>query len=133
MSLTIEILLDDNKEKCKLTNTYKRKLEVVNKELEDTKEIANSKNELIDKQKETITMLEERVSGLEKENADLEVNLNKNVFNYKMKEDEIETLVMVFGGILSKRKDKYEHNMKRLSVEPKRAIEELVKQYKLFK
>ena len=100
---------------------------------EDTKEIANSKNELIDKQKETITMLEERVSGLEKENADLEVNLNKNVFNYKMKEDEIETLVMVFGGILSKRKDKYEHNMKRLSVEPKRAIEELVKQYKLFK
>ena len=121
------------KEQCNLTDTYKRKLEVVNKELEDTKEIANSKNELIDKQKETITMLEERVSGLEKENADLEVNLNKNVFNYKMKEDEIETLVMVFGGILSKRKDKYEHNMKRLSVEPKRAIEELVKQYKLFK
>ena len=121
------------KEQCNLTDTYKRKLEIVNKELEDTKEIANSKNELIDKQKETITMLEERVSGLEKENADLEVNLNKNVFNYKMKEDEIETLVMVFGGILSKRKDKYEHNMKRLSVEPKRAIEELVKQYTLFK
>ena len=121
------------KEQCNLTDTYKRKLEVVNKELEDTKEIANSKNELIDKQKETITMLEERVSGLEKENADLEVNLNKNVFNYKMKEDEIETLVMVFGGILSKRKDKYEHNMQRLSIEPKRAIEELVKQYKLFK
>jgi hypothetical protein len=50
-----------------------------------------------------------------------------------MKEDEIETLVIVFRVILSNRKDKYDHNIKRLSGEPKKAIEDLVRQYKLFK
>ena len=121
------------KEKTDSINVYKMKLDAVNQELKDTKDIADAKNELISIQNETITLLEKRITALEKDKTDLEMNLNKNIVNYKMKEDEIETLVIVFRGILSKRKDKYDHNIKRLSAEPKKAIEDLVRQYKLFK
>ena len=121
------------KEKTDSINVYKMKLDAVNQELKDTKDIANAKNELISIQNETVNLLEKRIAALEKDKTDLEMNLNKNIVNYKMKEDEIETLVIVFRGILSKRKDKYDHNIKRLSGEPKKAIEDLVRQYKLFK
>lgn len=73
---------------------------------------------------------------------DLEINLNQTIVNFKMKEDELDTLIMVIEGILvinidynklqGKRKDKYEHNVIRLSFDTKRAVETLVKEHKLF-
>ena len=73
---------------------------------------------------------------------DLEINLNQTIVNFKMKEDELDTLIMVIEGILvinidynklqGKRKDKQEHNVIRLSFDTKRAVETLVKEHKLF-
>ena len=63
----------------------------------------------------------------------LELNLNQNIVNYKMKEDELETLLIVIEGMLSKKKDKYEHNLSRLSSEIKATIQAIVDKYKFFK
>ena len=49
-----------------------------------------------------------------------------------MKEDEVDTLVMIIDGILGRRRDKYEHNLNRLSAETKQQIEEIVSEYEIF-
>ena len=94
--------------------------------------ISNSKDTLIKKQKEEIKLLNEKIKELKKIKEDLDLNLNKNILNYKMKEDELETMVMVIDGMLSHRKDKYEHNLRRLGSEMKTAVEIISKEYKIF-
>ncbi len=50
-----------------------------------------------------------------------------------MKEDEFESLFMVIEGIVSKKKDKYEHSLSKLSPDVKDSLQSLVKKYKFFK
>lgn len=45
-------------------------------------------------------MYEEKIVEYRKLKEDLEINLNHNIVNFKMKEDELDTLLMVFEGIL---------------------------------
>ena len=45
-------------------------------------------------------MYEEKICEYRKLKEDLEINLNHNIVNFKMKEDELDTLLMVFEGIL---------------------------------
>jgi hypothetical protein len=47
-------------------------------------------------------MYEEKILEYRKSKEDLEINLNHNIVNYKMKEDELDTLLMVIEGILVK-------------------------------
>ena len=60
--------------------------------------------------------------------------LNKYIksINFTPNEDELETMVMVIDGMLSHRKDKYEHNLRRLGSEMKTAVEIISKEYKIF-
>ena len=64
---------------------------------------------------------------------DLELSLAKNIYNFKMKEDEYESLFMVIDGIISKKKEKYEHNFNKLSPDVQTMLETLAKQFKFFK
>ena len=45
-------------------------------------------------------MYEEKIAEYKKSKEDLEINLNQNIVNFKMKEDELDTLLMVIEGIL---------------------------------
>jgi hypothetical protein len=45
-------------------------------------------------------MYEEKISEYKKSKEDLEINLSQNIVNFKMKEDELDTLLMVIEGIL---------------------------------
>jgi hypothetical protein len=45
-------------------------------------------------------MFEDKISEYKKSKEDLEISLNQNIVNYKMKEDELDTLIMVIGGML---------------------------------
>lgn len=45
-------------------------------------------------------LYEEKISENKKIKEDLEINLNHNIVNFKMKEDELDTLLMVIEGIL---------------------------------
>ncbi len=45
-------------------------------------------------------MYEEKICEYKKSKEDLEINLNQNIVNFKMKEDELDTLMMVIEGIM---------------------------------
>lgn len=45
-------------------------------------------------------MYEEKIAEYKKSKEDLEIGLNQNIVNFKMKEDELDTLLMVIEGIL---------------------------------
>ena len=58
---------------------------------------------------------------------------SRKIYNFKMKEDEFESLFMVFEAIISKKKDKYEHSISKLSPDVKAQLQALIKKYKFFK
>jgi hypothetical protein len=45
-------------------------------------------------------MYEEKLSEYEKSKEDLEINLSQNIYSFKMKEDEVDTLIMVLESVL---------------------------------
>lgn len=87
-------------------------------------------------------MYEDKITEFKKYKEDLEISLSDNIVNYKMKEDELDTLLMIIEGMLvmnmlliiqSRKKDKFDHNISRLSPENRKTVEGLVKEYKVFR
>ena len=120
-------------EQMQLKETYEAEIALIKKQLEETKALTDSKNSLISTQENSLKLYEEENTDLKKVKDDLEMNLNQNIVNYKMKEDELETVLIVIEGMLSKKKDKYEHNLARLSPDTKNTIQAIVDKYKYFK
>ena len=46
-----------------------------------------------------------------------------------MKEDELETIMSIIEGLITKKKDKFEHNMNRLSSETSSQIKRIMKMH----
>jgi hypothetical protein len=113
-------------EQMLLKETYEKKFNESNKSIDNLKSMVQDKDNLIKTQNNAFKVYEERIN-------DSEMKMAENIINLKMKEDEFESLFMVFENIVSKRKDKFEHDLKLLSPEAQRYLKALVKQYKLFK
>jgi hypothetical protein len=64
-----------------------------------------------------IKMYENNIFEQTKKIDDYELSLNKYIVNFKMKEDELETMISVIEGIVTKKKEKFEYNASRLSSE----------------
>ncbi len=45
-------------------------------------------------------MYEEKIAEYKKSREDLEISLNQNIVNFKMKEDELDTLLIVMEAVL---------------------------------
>ena len=78
-------------------------------------------------------MYQDKINEYKKSKDNLELLLNQNIYNFKMKEDEVDSLFMVFEAIISKKKDKYEHSFSKLSPESKEWFKLMSKKYKFFK
>ena len=63
---------------------------------------------------------------------DLELSLIRNIYNYKMAEDDFDTLLIIFQGILQKDKEKYYKNIKKLGSNGRNFVISLVKKYNIF-
>ena len=50
-----------------------------------------------------------------------------------MKEDELESLFMLLQYIFSKKRDKFEQNINKISTDSQKFLKDLIKQYKIFK
>ena len=120
-------------EKAKLNEVNEAKLEESIKQINQLKEISKSKDSLIDNQNDSLKMYSKKINEFKKMKEDLELSLAKNIYNFKMKEDEYESLFMVIDGIISKKKEKYEHNFNKLSPDVQTMLETLAKQFKFFK
>ena len=123
----------DVKSEIEKNELSENKLKESAKQINELNEISKSKDNLIKSQNDAIKMYEEKITDYKKLKEDLELSLAKNIYNFKMKEDEFETLLMVIEGIVSKKKDKYEHNLSKCSFDVKNQLQALIKQHKFFK
>ena len=120
-------------EQTKLKEICEVKLKESEKQINELNELSKSKDELIESHDKNLKIYEDKINEYKKTKEDLELSLARNIYNFKMKEDEFESLFMVIEGIVSRKKEKFEHNLNKLSPEAKNMVESLVKQYKFFK
>ena len=116
-----------------ISENFKSQFNEANLKVNQLNEITKSKDNLINTQNDTIKMYEDKIKDFNNDKDKLEMLLNSNIVNFKMKEDEVETILMVIECMLAKNKNKYEHNLNKLSNECKASINNMVKKYKLFK
>ena len=116
-----------------IAENFKSQFNEANLKVNQLNEITKSKDNLINTQNDTIKMYEDKIKDYNNDKDKLEMLLNSNIVNFKMKEDEVETILMVIECMLAKNKNKYEHNLNKLSNECKASINNMVKKYKLFK
>ena len=123
----------DINEQTKMKEVCETKLKESVKQISELSEISKSKDSLIATQNEELKMYEDKIKDYKKMKEDLELSLAKNIYNYKMKEDEFDSLLMIIESIVSRKKERYEHNLNKLSPEIQTTLQALVKQYKFFK
>ena len=123
---------EENKQK-EAIELCENKLKESAKQINELNEISKSKDNLIQSQNEAIKMYENKIKDDKKLKEDLELSLAKNIYNFKMKEDEFDSLLMVIEGIVSKKKDKFEHNLSKCSEDVKKNLQSMIKRYKFFK
>ena len=120
-------------EQTELKEVNENKLKDNIKQMEELNELSKSKDNLINTQNDTIKMYQDKINEYKKTKEDLEFSLGQNIYNFKMKEDEFESLLMVFEAVFSKKKDKYERSISKLSADVKEQLQSMVKKYKFFK
>ena len=121
------------KEKIEIKEVDDNKMKEKNKQIDELNELSKSKDNLINTQNDNIKMYQDKINEYKKSKDNLELLLNQNIYNFKMKEDEVDSLFMVFEAIISKKKDKYEHSFSKLSPESKEWFKLMSKKYKFFK
>ena len=121
----IEIIVKD-KVKNEIMNEYDEKI----KELRN---IIESKENVIKMEIEKKNILNNEHSELQKKYTELQTQNSQNIFALKMKEDEIDTLIMIIDATHHAKRGKYLHNLNRLSEEVKTEVENIINSLKIFK
>ena len=121
----IEIIVKD-KIKNELMNEYEEKI----KEL---KNIIENKENIIKMEIEKKNILNNEYSELQKKYTELQTQNNQNIFALKMKEDEVDTLIMILDATHHIKRGKYLHNLNRLSEAVKIEVENIINSLKIFK
>ena len=111
----------------------KIQLENEKKKLEEMQSLLGDKNTLNQTMEERINLQLKDIESYKKNKEKLEVSLNDNIVKYKLKEEENEILLSVFLSVFTKKKDKYELSIKKLSDNVRQEIEKLNKQFRFFK
>ena len=122
---TIEIKIKD-KVKNDIMKEYIDKIEILNN-------IIETKENIIKTEKEKKDTLNNEFTELQKKYADLQAQNSQNIFALKMKEDEVDTLIMIIDATHNVKKGKYLHNLNRLSENVKIEVENIINSLKIFK
>ena len=122
---TIEIKIKD-KVKNDIMKEYIDKIEILNN-------IIETKENIIKTEKEKKDTLNNEFTELQKKYADLQAQNSQNIFALKMKEDEVDTLIMIIDATHNVKRGKYLHNLNRLSENVKIEVENIINSLKIFK
>ena len=142
-----EIILEDNnklkmeilKEKYNAIDiNVKEKVsyEIINEFEEQIKELRNiieNKETIINIEREKKSILNNEYNELQKKYSELQMQNSQNVFALKMKEDEVDTLIMIIDATHHSKRGKYLHNLNRLSEDVKQEVENIINSLKIFK
>lgn len=120
-------------EQIQITDNYKEKVEESNQKIQEMKVLSDAKESVIRSQNENIQLMEDRITELRNDKENLELKLNSTIVDFKMKEDELETVILAVEHIFTKKKDKFKATLDKLSNEIKTQLLELAQNYKFFK
>ena len=109
-----------------LRETFEKKFNESKLSIDNLKSMVKDKDNLINTQNNAFKVYEDRIN-------DSEMKMAENIINLKMKEDEYESLFMIIENLIAKRKDKFEHDLNKISPDDQKLLKTLVKQYKFFK
>ena len=143
----LDILLEDNNKlkleilkekynsidinvKDKVSNEIIKEFEEQIKELRN---IIESKENIITTEREKANILNNEFNELQKKYSELQMQNSQNVFALKMKEDEVDTLIMIIDATHHMKRGKYLHNLNRLSEDVKQEVENIINTLKIFK
>ena len=87
-------------EEIQAKENYKNKFEEALKEASSYQQISSTKENIITKQKEMLEFTDDKITNLMKIKEDLEIKLSHAIINSKMREDELETLLIIMEGVL---------------------------------
>lgn len=118
--------------------TVKEKVtnEIINEFEEQIKELRNiieSKDSIIKNEREKTDILNNEYTDLQKKYSELQMQNSQSVFALKMKEDEVDTLIMIIDATHHMKRGKYLHNLNRLSEDVKSEVENIINSLKIFK
>ena len=121
----IEIVVKD-----KVKNEIMKEFEEKTKELRN---IIETKENIIKMEKEKKEIINNGYLELQKKYNELQNQNSQNIFALKMKEDEVDTLIMIIDATHHVKRGKYLHNLNRLSEDVKVEVENIINSLKIFK
>ena len=121
----IEIVVKD-----KVKNEIMKEFEEKTKELRN---IIETKENIIKMEKEKKEIINNEYLELQKKYNELQNQNSQNIFALKMKEDEVDTLIMIIDATHHVKRGKYLHNLNRLSEDVKVEVENIINSLKIFK
>ena len=121
----IEIVVKD-----KVKNEIMKEFEEKIKELRN---IIETKENIIKMEKEKKEIINNEYLELQKKYNELQNQNSQNIFALKMKEDEVDTLIMIIDATHHVKRGKYLHNLNRLSEDVKVEVENIINSLKIFK
>jgi predicted Rossmann fold nucleotide-binding protein DprA/Smf involved in DNA uptake len=126
----LELLVSEEKNSNDL---LKNKVEGQKKLIEEVKKLSESKNSVIESLKNHLITFEEKSKCWKEEKENFEYKICELASGMRMKDDEMETIVMLLESILSKNKRKFDNHINRIDENITNNIMKLVKDYKIFK
>ena len=109
-----------------LKETYEKQFKESNTSMNNLKSIIQDKDNLIETQKSAFQVYEKKI-------YDSEMKLAEVVVDLKVKEDEYESLINIFDCIIAKKKDRFEHEISRLSPDVQKYLIKLIKDNRFFR
>ena len=109
-----------------LKETYEKKFNESNVSINNLKSIIKDKDNLIAAQKSAFDVYEKKI-------FDSEMKMAEYIVNFKLKEDEYDSLFIIFDCIISRKKDRFEHELSKLTPDVQKYLKNLIKMYKFFK
>ena len=98
-------------------------------QIKELKNIIESKDDIIKDEREKIILVENELKESKKNFEELQKKNIQDVFELRIKEDEIDTLVMIIEAIHNGKKVKFLHNLNRLSEPIKLEVENIISSY----
>ena len=120
-------------EQIEQNKTNNERIEDINKKIIELTEISESKDKIIKTKNDTIQLLETKLNDYTRIREDLEIQLNNSIVKFKMLEDEIENIFILFDSVMTRKKDKFEKDVTKLSQENQNKIMKLAKVHKFIK
>ena len=121
-------------EQNEMKNQFEVKINESKNQFNHLNEMINSKEDLIKNKDETLKAYEDKMNNNKNTIGDLEMKLNESIVEFKIKKDEVESIITLIDDILSKKKDKIKKSIDRIStLEYKEYLTYLLKKNGLIK